>query len=139
MLILDTNHYSEIEKRTSLGIRLSARLRESGDEGFLTIITPAEILKGWLAAINRPKQADRCVSAFDEFQNSLKGFQEWIALPWSEDAADLFDHLRRQGVSIGTMDLRIACIALEYNATVLTRNFADFKKVPGLKVENWLD
>ncbi len=37
------------------------------------------------------------------------------------------------------MDLRIASIALEFDATVLTRNFADFKRIPGLRVENWLD
>jgi len=37
------------------------------------------------------------------------------------------------------MDLRIASIALEYNAAVLTRNLVDFTKVPALKVENWLD
>lgn len=139
MLILDTNHYSEIEKRTSIGIRLSERLLACAEDEFLTIITPAEVLKGWLAAINRPKQQDRFVGAFDEFQNSLKGYQDWIILPWSEDAADIFDHLRKAGVKIGTMDLRIASIALEYDATVLTRNLVDFTKVPGLRVENWLD
>ena len=37
------------------------------------------------------------------------------------------------------MDLRIACIALEYDATILTRNTADFAKIPGVRFENWLD
>lgn len=36
-------------------------------------------------------------------------------------------------------NLRIASIALEYHATVLTRSLLDFTKVPGLQVENWLD
>lgn len=40
---------------------------------------------------------------------------------------------------VGSMDLRIACIALAHDATLLTRNLADFEKVPGLRVENWLD
>jgi len=35
------------------------------------------------------------------------------------------------------MDLKIAAIVLARNATLLTRNLADFRKVPGLKVENW--
>ena len=30
-------------------------------------------------------------------------------------------------------------IALEYEATVLTRNVRDFEKIPGLRVENWLE
>ena len=44
--------------------------------------------------------------------------------------------LRRQA---GTQDLKIACIFLAHDATLLTRNLADFKPVPGLRVENWLD
>jgi tRNA(fMet)-specific endonuclease VapC len=44
--------------------------------------------------------------------------------------------LRQQ---VGTQDLKIACICLAHDATLLTRNLADFKPVPGLRVENWLD
>jgi tRNA(fMet)-specific endonuclease VapC len=42
-------------------------------------------------------------------------------------------------VRIGTMDLRIACIVMEHDALLLTRNMKDFEKVPGLKFENWLE
>jgi tRNA(fMet)-specific endonuclease VapC len=37
------------------------------------------------------------------------------------------------------MDLKIACIALAHEALLLSRNLVDFEKVPGLRVENWLD
>jgi len=37
------------------------------------------------------------------------------------------------------MDLKIACIVLAYDATLLTRNVTDFAQVPELRVENWLD
>lgn len=40
---------------------------------------------------------------------------------------------------VGTQDLKIACICLAHYATLLTRNVADFKPVPGLRGENWLD
>ena len=42
-------------------------------------------------------------------------------------------------LNIGKMDLRIAAIALEEDATVITRNLRDFQRVPGLKCENWID
>jgi len=36
-------------------------------------------------------------------------------------------------------DLEIACIVLEYDTVILTRNRSDFETVPGLQFENWLD
>ena len=50
-----------------------------------------------------------------------------------------FTRFRKQGIRIGTMDLRIASIALAHVATLLTRNTVDFAQVPGLCFENWLD
>jgi len=58
---------------------------------------------------------------------------------WDARSAQTFVNLRRQGVRIGSMDLKIACIALAHDATLLTRNAADFAQVPGLRIENWLD
>jgi predicted nucleic acid-binding protein len=37
------------------------------------------------------------------------------------------------------LDTNHFTICLERDATVLTRNLSDFKYVPGLRVENWLD
>jgi tRNA(fMet)-specific endonuclease VapC len=48
-----------------------------------------------------------------------------------------FERLRQARIHIGTMDLKIAAIALANNATLLSRNLADFGKVPGLRVEDW--
>ncbi len=109
------------------------------DDFFLTIITPQEVLRGWLAEIQPHRQLDRGVSSYAQFQESLADLQRWTCLPWSTDSADIFDSLKTSRINIGTLDMRIACIALEYGATILTRNLVDFVKVPGLRVENWLD
>ncbi len=47
-----------------------------------------------------------------------------------------FDGLQPQRLRIGTPDLRIAAIALSRSVVVLTRNVADFGKVPGLVTED---
>ncbi|MCH8923806.1 MAG: type II toxin-antitoxin system VapC family toxin [Planctomycetes bacterium] len=51
---------------------------------------------------------------------------------------DHLDNLRKQRVRIGTMDLKIASIALANNATLLSANTRDFVQVPSLQLENWL-
>ena len=139
MLILDTNHYSEIIERRPIGLRLEQRLQASKEDAFLIIITPEESLKGWLAAIQPHRQADSGVRAYREFQDSISTLGEWTILPWTDDAVMIFQALRTRGVRIGSMDLRIASIALEYDATLLSRNLRDFRQVPELRVENWLD
>ena len=40
-------------------------------------------------------------------------------------------------IRIGTMDLKIAAIVLAHDATLLTKNLSDFRKVPGSKVADW--
>ena len=43
----------------------------------------------------------------------------------------------RWKMRVGTMDFRIAAIALAHDALLLSRNLTDFRKVPGLRVEDW--
>jgi tRNA(fMet)-specific endonuclease VapC len=65
-------------------------------------------------------------------------FADWRILPFDNLAADMFRSLRAQSVRIGSMDLKIASIVLVHDATLLSNNLRDFKKVPGLRVEDWL-
>jgi tRNA(fMet)-specific endonuclease VapC len=45
--------------------------------------------------------------------------------------------LKLQKVRIGTMDLKIASIALSRNAVLVSRNLKDFEEVPNLVVKDW--
>jgi tRNA(fMet)-specific endonuclease VapC len=78
------------------------------------------------------------ISAYARLQRRLEFYAGWNLLAWDGDCAELFLKLRRQGLRIGSMDLKIACITLIHEATLLTRNATDFAKVPGLRFENWL-
>jgi tRNA(fMet)-specific endonuclease VapC len=63
---------------------------------------------------------------------------DWEIAPFEERAADQFAGLRRQRIRIGTIDLKIASIALVIDALLVTANLRDFSLVPGLRCENWL-
>ena len=139
MLVLDTDHFSELERDLEPGKRLSQRLSLSSFDKALTIITIEEEMRGWLAEIRRRDDLHRQIAPYAKLQRQVEAFADWIILPWDADSADLFVKLRRQGLRIGSLDLKIACIALAHDATVLTRNATDFAQVPGLRIENWLD
>ena len=98
-------------------------------------------MSGILSRINQIKSASvgELVLAYESLANITDFLAGFTRLPFDRDAAALFLKLRKQGVRIGTMDLRIACIVMEHDAVLLTRNIKDFDKVPGLKFENWLE
>ena len=60
-----------------------------------------------------------------------------IIVTLSESAIVQVKQLGRLKLGVRAMDLRIAAIALEMNATVVTRNLRDFQVVPGLRCEDW--
>jgi tRNA(fMet)-specific endonuclease VapC len=46
--------------------------------------------------------------------------------------------LEKRGRPIGSLDLLIAAHALSLGVRLVTNNVAEFKGVPGLRVENWV-
>jgi tRNA(fMet)-specific endonuclease VapC len=80
---------------------------------------------------------NRQVEAYRRLEGMLEFYCETPLLPFDERALEEFQRLWVERVRIGTMDLKIAAIALASDATLLTRNLSDFRKVPGLRVEDW--
>ena len=114
------------------------RIDCSNQEVSTTIITVEEQLRGWLAEIHRLTDPHRQIVAYERLQQRIVFFAAWTVLVWNADAADLFLRYRADNVRIGSLDLKIACIAMVNGAVLLTRNTADFAKVPGLRFEDWL-
>lgn len=139
MFILDTNHLRELTDGTALGEKLRQRILASKTGVVTSIISADESLRGWLALIARAASPERESEAYSRLNETISILGDLVRLPYDLDAAARFQSSRKAGVRIGSKDLKIACIALEYDATVLTRNTRDFAVVPGLKMENWLD
>ena len=139
MVVLDTNHYTEFERGTERGVLLRARMLASTEEKALAIAGIEESLRGWLAEINRRSDLDGQILPYAKLQRQVESLGNWTILSWDAEAAARFRACRAQGIRIGTMDLKIACICQAHDATLLTRNARDFARVPGLRFENWLD
>ena len=72
--------------------------------------------------------------------------RRWLAefrvLPLDDDAREHFARtkfdLMARGQMIGPMDLLIAAHALALDATLVTNNAREFRRVKGLKLETWV-
>ena len=142
MIVLDTDHvtslkYPEHPRAKQLVEKLDAL---PADESIsLSIVTVEEQMRGWLAAIAKERQSHRQVTGYRELQRLFEYFQLFQIIAFDESCADQFEKLRAAKVRIGTMDLKIAATALVHNALLLSANLRHFERVPGLRVENWLD
>ncbi|MGH8283357.1 MAG: type II toxin-antitoxin system tRNA(fMet)-specific endonuclease VapC [Gammaproteobacteria bacterium] len=73
---------------------------------------------------------------------ALHDFLEFCTVEdWPHEAAGVYGNIRasleRRGTSIGGNDLLIAAHAVHARATLVTHNSREFKRVPGLKIEDW--
>lgn len=140
MIILDTDHivtlkYSGSERFS----RLAQRMADSEDQDFVTTaITFEEQMRGWLAQINRLRDVEKQVPAYSELIGLIDFFGFWSVLPFDTAAAGQFTDYRKQRIRTGTMDLKIASIAVTQDSLLLTANTRDFESIPNLRIEDWI-
>ena len=62
-------------------------------------------------------------------------------VPYDDKAAAYYGqirtHLEKKGTVIGAMDMLIGAHAKSIPVTLVTNNMGEFKRIPGLRVENW--
>ena len=62
-------------------------------------------------------------------------------LPYDDHVAPTYGRIRalleQEGITIGSLDMLIGSHALSLPAILVTNNDREFKRIPGLKVENW--
>ena len=141
MILLDTDHLTVLgfpdDSRHSA---LSGRMGASSERMFaITVVSVAEQMRGWLAEIKRWQDVHKQIPAYDRLAKLFDFFSAWDIVPFDELAADEFKRLRTQRIRIGTQVLKIASMALVHDALLLSANVRDFHRVPGLRVEDWLE
>jgi tRNA(fMet)-specific endonuclease VapC len=75
--------------------------------------------------------------AYRLWTETTEALAEFAILTFDEPAIRRYETLVRRRLNVGRIDLRIAAIALEHAATVVTRNQRDFGRVPGLTIADW--
>ena len=140
MIVLDTDHINALQYEGAQAATLVSGMSRSTDQDFATtIITVEEQMRGWLALIHRSPDAHSQVPAYERLLAMIDFFFRWKILQFDNRAATEFERLRKKRVRLGTMDLKIASIALVNNALLLSGNLRDFQLIDELRVENWID
>lgn len=118
-------------------VRARYDLVTAPDRAATTVITVHEAVMGWHTYLLKARTPADIEFGYRELARSVRGFTTIAILEYTVAAIARFEDLKRLKLNIGKNDLRIAAIALEAGASVVTRNLRDFQRVPGLACEDW--
>jgi tRNA(fMet)-specific endonuclease VapC len=128
--MLDTNIISDLVRHPAG--KVAKKIRKVGDDNLcVSIITSAELRFGCIK-----RGSPRLTEAIEQILAEL----ETVALDHPADAeyGRIRHELEQAGKPIGPNDMLIAAHALCLGVVLVTANASEFKRVRGLKVENWL-
>jgi tRNA(fMet)-specific endonuclease VapC len=129
--LLDTNAWSEVlnNPKGQLAAKLAA---QTPPDIALCSVVLAELVVG----AYKSSQPVANLSLIHQLtrQFACLAFDEASTDPYARARC----HLEKIGQPIGPYDLQIAAIALQHGLSVVTHNVAEFSRVPGLTVEDWL-
>jgi tRNA(fMet)-specific endonuclease VapC len=128
--LLDTNAWIVYLKAPQTPVR--ARLEKTQpSEVLLCSVVKAELLHGAEKYGNRARRLAILEALFAPY----------ASLPFDDAAAAAYGRIRHEleskGQALGPNDLMIAAIAIANNHTLVTHNTSEFKRVSGLRMEDW--
>ena len=128
--LLDTNICFYIRRTKPAPVLRRFKALRHG-EAVLSVITFGELLYGAEKSMNRPAALQQ-----------LRELAEILpVMPLPQSAAETYGRIRaeleRRGQMIGNNDLWISAHAKAAGLTLVTNNEREFRRVSGLKVQNW--
>lgn len=134
--ILDTDTFSLYLQHSPAVV--GAVVRHISDHVAVSIITVQEVWNGWAAVIASGKTPDQVAAAYTRLTDTLNELRSWPVVSFTAAAVARYAALKKQKLNVGPNDLKIASIALETGATVVTHNRRDFERIPGVLIEDWV-
>jgi tRNA(fMet)-specific endonuclease VapC len=129
--LLDTNICIYIIKKKPAAVIKKFRTFQINDLG-ISSITLAELEFG----VYNSSRQEQNQEALSQFVSPLE------ILPFDDRAAIQYGQVRAyltlRGITIGAMDMLIAAQAKSLSLPLVTNNLKEFKRIPGLLLENWV-
>jgi tRNA(fMet)-specific endonuclease VapC len=99
--------------------------------------TVEEMLNGWQHHVRTAKADAQRAFGAARYAEIIEALSGWPVLPLTVSSLARLGTLVRARLNVGGNDLKIAAVALEVGATVVTRNARDFRRVSGLSIVDW--
>jgi tRNA(fMet)-specific endonuclease VapC len=129
-VMLDTNICIYLIKQQPAAVIQRFVSHPVGDIG-LSSITAAELAYG----VSKSRHVSKNRHALEQFLGPLEIAQFDQAAAWSYGS--LRAQLEAKGTPIGSMDMLIAAHALSLGVRLVSNNIREFRRVPGIRLENW--
>jgi len=135
LFVLDTDVLTLYDRGDPTVVhRVDAR---QSNELAISVMSVDEQLTGWYTATRQARRPEEVARAYARLGEAVVRLGLWRILPYTVSAIARVAQLKALRLNVRLMDLRIAAIALENGAVVVTRNRRDFGRIPGLSVEDW--
>ena len=135
LYILDTNTLTLLQDGDPAV--LARVVTHAPEDIAVTVISVEEQLSGWYRRLRRAKKPEELAKVYERLTTAVRFLSRLPILSFSEPASHRARALQRSKLNVRKLDLCIAAVALEHQATVVTQNLRDFRRVPGLVVEDW--
>ena len=133
--VFDTDHLSLLQRGYPT---LLPRIQEVPTTQIaISIVSIEEMLQGRLAQVRRATTGEDRVRAYTWLCKTLTFFRAFRVLPFDAQAEGRYANLAARQQRIGAQDLKIAAIALNHGADLVTRNRRDFGRITELTIEDW--
>ena len=90
-----------------------------------------------MSYLAKMRSIDEQVFAYEPLKNMRDYFKTSTIIEFDQNAAEIYKNLKANKIRIGTMNLKIASIAISRKAILVSRNLKDFEQVPNLVVKDW--
>ncbi len=131
MYLIDTNICIYLINKKSEKLLQRIELEEAFKIG-ISAITVAELEYGIAKSLYPEKNKIALVEFLSTFE----------IIPFTDIDAEVFGsirvYLQKKGTPIGPYDLQLASQCLARDLILVTNNVKEFKRIPDLKIENWL-
>ena len=91
-----------------------------------------------MSFLAKMRSIDEQVFAYETLKQYFDYFKTLTVIEFDKTAAEVYKNLKSNKICIGSMDLKIASIAISRKAILISRNLKDIEGVPNLVVNDWI-